>query len=1087
MKKRLTLILASLFMFVGMALAQTTANGVVVFAEDNEPIIGATVKVVGSNKATVTDASGRFSIDVPNKDSNLEFTYVGMITKTMKPAKNMHVVLASESNALDEVMVVAFGTQKKSSFTGSAAVVDSKELDKKITTNIADALVGSVAGLQIRGGSGAPGAGQGKINIRGIASLYAETDPLIIVDGAPYSGSLSNIPQNDIESITVLKDAASAALYGARGAAGVIIVTTKRGKTPDASITVDMRMGANTRAIQDYETITNPAQFYEAYYMQLNNYYLNAGQSAGAANLSANNKMISDLGYNVFTIPTGQNLIGMNGRLNPNATMGRAYDYNGETYFMQADDWQDAAYKTAQRQEYVVSANGKMDRGSYYTSVSYLDEDGVIEHSGYERVAARVRADYQAKNWLKFGANVGYTNSRTESNANLDTSYGSTNLFYYTSMIAPIYPIYVRTLGANGKPVIRTDANGNPQYDYGVASTNYGVGRAFLQTGNPLGSNHYNKVFSRGQKLSATGTVDVQITNFLSFNSTNTVDWGHTNYSDYENALYGPKVGVNGQIDKSQTDGFRQNYIQTLNFYKDFGKHSVTALAGHEWYKTESTYLGAVAQGLFSPEITEINAAANKVTSSSYTSGYNVEGFFGSAQYSYDDKYFGSASFRRDASSRFAKGHQWGNFWSVGGAWLLNKEAWFNCDAFDQLKVKASIGQQGNDNIGNWAYVDLYSLSASSLVQMSPSFYRIGNENITWETTTNANIGVEMSLWKGRLTGNIDFYNKKTTDLLFWLSVPESAGSRGYYGNIGDIRNRGIEVVVAGDIIRTKNINWNLALNASHNSTKILSLPESKTTQQGGFYEGGLWYEEGAGLYNYMTYSYAGVDPETGKALYWYDENLSSIDKDGNQRYDEKGEEITNNISKAASEKSAKTDQIGYASRYASGSILPKLSGGFTTTVNVYGFDFSASFDYQLGGKIYDSRYASLMTPTANASSAGTTFHKDIFKSWNAETNPTSEIPRWCYADLYTAYSSDRFLTSSNYLNFQSFTVGYTLPKQLTSKLQLNNVRIYCTGENLCFWSARKGLDPRYAYDANETLNTYSPVRTIMGGIQVQF
>lgn len=326
MKKRLTLFFASLFMFVGMAMAQVTASGVVVSAEDSEPIIGAAVKVVGGTQGTVTDFNGKFSVSVPSSDSRLEISYIGMESQVVKAGKNLRVVLGSSSQNLDEVMVVAFGTQKKSSFTGSAAVVDSKDLDKKVTTNVADALVGSVPGLQIRGGSGAPGAGQGSINIRGIASMYASTDPLIIVDGAPYSSSLSNIPQNDIESVTVLKDAASAALYGARGAAGVIIVTTKKGKTADANITVDMRMGSNSRAIQDYETIKNPAQFYEAYYMQLNNYYLNAGQTAGAANLSANNKMLSDLGYNVFTIPTGQNLIGLNGRLNPNATMGRAYN-----------------------------------------------------------------------------------------------------------------------------------------------------------------------------------------------------------------------------------------------------------------------------------------------------------------------------------------------------------------------------------------------------------------------------------------------------------------------------------------------------------------------------------------------------------------------------------------------------------------------------------------------------------------------------------------------------------------------------------------------------------------------------------------
>lgn len=1087
MEKRLLIFLAGTFLSIGMALAQTPASGVVVSVEDGEPIIGASVKVVGTTTGTVTNIDGKFLLSVPSNSSQLEISYIGMVAEKVKAGTNLVVRMQSDRNALDEVIVVAFGTQKKSAFTGSAAVIDSKELDKKITTNVADALVGSVAGLQIRGGSGAPGASQGSINIRGIASLYAATDPLIIVDGAPYSSSLSNIPQGDIESVSVLKDAASAALYGARGAAGVIIVTTKKGKTTDASISVDVRTGANTRAIQDYETIKSPGQFYEAYYKQLNNYFLNSGQSASAANLSANNKMISDLGYNVFTVPTGQNLIGLNGRLNPEAVMGRAYDYRGETYWMQADDWQDEAYRTAARTEYTVSANGKIDRGSYYTSVSYLNEDGIIKHSGYERLSARVRADYQAKNWLKFGANVGYTNSQTESNANLNSSdYGSTNLFYYTSMIAPIYPVFVRTV-QNGVSGIRTDANGNPQYDYGVASTNYGVGRAFLQTGNPLGSNRYNKVYSRGRKLSATGTVDIQFTDYLSFNSTNTIDWGYTGYSDYESALYGPKVGVNGELNKQSTDAFRQNFVQTLNFYKDFDQHSVTALIGHEWYDRKTTYLSATAQGLFSPEITEINAAANKLTSNSYTTEYNVEGFFASAQYNYAEKYFGSASFRRDASSRFAKGHQWGNFWSVGGAWIISKEDFFECPAFDQLKLKASIGQQGNDNIGDYAYIDLYSLAASSLVQMSPSFYRIGNKDITWETTTNTNIGIEFSLWKGRLTGSVDFYNKKTTDLLFWLSVPESAGSRGYYGNIGDIRNRGVEVVVGGDIVRTKNVKWNITLNASHNATKILSLPQSKTAQNGGFYESGLWYEEGQGLYNYMTYSYAGVDPKTGKALYWYDESLSSIDKDGNKRYDEEGNEITNNISKAAEEKSAKTDQIGSASRYTTGSVLPKVNGGFTTTLQVYDFDLAATFDYQLGGKIYDNRYRYLMTPTTSASDAGRTFHKDIFNSWDAQTNPTSEIPRWFYTDQYTAYGSDRFLTSSNYLNFQSFTVGYTLPKSLVGKAGISNVRVYCTGENLYFWSARKGLDPRYAYDATETLNTYSPVRTIMGGIQVQF
>ncbi|MCI1647823.1 MAG: SusC/RagA family TonB-linked outer membrane protein [Bacteroides sp.] len=987
---------------------------------------------------------------------------------TIKPY--MKVTLGANTEMLDEVMVVAFGTQKKSAFTGSATVINSEELSKKVTTNVIDALVGTTPGLQLRGSSGAPGAGQGSINIRGVSSMYAGTDPLIIVDGAPYSASLSNIPQGDIESVTILKDAASAALYGARGASGVILVTTKTGKNKKAQINVDVKYGGNSRSVQDYKTINDPGKYYETVYGEYYNYYYyGQGQSVTNANVNANATMLQHLAYNIYTVPNGQQLIGTDGKLNSSATLGRSYAANGETYYLTADNWRDAAYSTSFRQEYNVSMNGATDKGSFYASLGYLDENGIIEYSGYKRLSARVKADYQVKKWAKLGANIGYVNSTTDSNPNLDTSLSSSNLMYYTSRIAPIYPIYVRVLDENGNPKIRTDANGNPQYDYGVAASNYpGLTRTFLATGNPLGSNRYNDVTSKGSQLNGTFTLDLNFTKFLTFNATSTVNWGHTNASDYENALYGSKVSVNGQISKSQTDVLRQNHTQTLTYFNTFGQHNVNAMVGHEYYDTKTTYLYAYGQGLFTPDVKEIDAAANdQLSASSYTTEYNVEGYFGNLRYNYAEKYFASASYRRDASSRFAKANRWGNFWSVGGAWLINKEDFFQANWIDQLKLKLSIGQQGNDNIGNWAYTDLYSLTPASTSQMSASFSRMGNPDITWETTTNFNAGVEFNLFKNRLSGNVDYYTKKTTDLLFWLSIPESAGSRGYYGNIGDIRNSGVELSLQGSVIHTKDIDWSLQFNISHNSDKILKLPASKVTTLGGFTASSKWYKVGGHLYDYFLAEYAGVNAQ-GEATYWVDSDLAGA---------------TNRPGK---NHSYTTTNPNNATKYEQGNSLPDAFGGFGTTFYAYGFDFSLTFDYQIGGHIYDNQYQALMSNNASASDAGSALHEDVLKSWT-QNNTSSSIPRFQYGDQYTTASSSRWLTNAGYLNFQSFTVGYSLPQRILSNLGINKLRVYASGENLAFWSARRGLDPRYAYGENKSVNVYSPVRTVMGGIQLTF
>ncbi|MGM9708596.1 MAG: SusC/RagA family TonB-linked outer membrane protein [Prevotella sp.] len=1075
MKKRLTMLLVGLFACVGVSLAQTQVKGTVVSDEDGQPVIGAAVRVVGTNVGTVTDSDGKFSVTCPQGKKTLSISYVGMEPIEVGARANMRIILKNDSRNLDEIIVVAYGTAKKSAFTGSAAVVGSEELSKKVTTNVTDALVGSVAGLQLRGQSGQPGSDNSGINIRGIASMYAATDPLVIVDGAPYPGNLSSIPSEDIESVSVLKDAASAALYGARGAAGVIIITTKDGKNREAEISVDMKWGANSRAVQDYDVISDPGQYYEAYYSQLyNKYFYGDGLTADAANLRANTTMLNQLQYNCYQLPDGENLIGLNGKLNPNATLGRTYTRNGETYYMTADDWQDAAYKTGLRQEYNVSAKGATDRSSFYLSMGYLNEEGVIDRSNYERISARIKADYQAKSWLKLGVNAQYVNAETKSNPNLSDEMNSTNLMYFTSSIAPIYPIYIRMKDADGNVYIKKDQYGHEAYDYGLPS-GYGYSRPFLSTGNPLGSNRYNDVKSGFNQINASAFANVIFTDWLKLNITSTVIYGITDYSNYQNCFEGPKVGVNGELTKSNSSSTRTNNVQTLMFNKSFGKHNVDAMFGHEYYTSKAGYLAAVAEGGFSPDIKEIYAFAYRKDATSYIAQYNVEGWFGRAQYNFDDKYFGSFSYRRDASSRFAKENRWGNFWSLGAAWLVNKESFFNVGWVDELKVKASIGQQGNDAIGDYAFTDLYVLSKASNTLMSPTFYRKGNPEITWETTTNMNIGVEFSLLKRRITGSLDFYTKKTTDLLFWLSLPESQGTRGYYGNIGDIRNSGVELQLTGAIIRTRDIDWSVTANLSHNATKILKLPEQKIQQYGGFKESNeaknfqYWYRENGPLYNAFLPDYAGVN-EKGEALYWVDEAI-----DGN---------TTTPGVQPGKNHDYTTTNIEEASYYEQGSLLPKVFGGFSTSFRYKSFDFSATFDYQLGGKVYDQMYATLMAPAVSGNDAGSAIHKDVLKSWTPN-NTSSDIPRWQYGDKYTTAKSNRFLTSASYLNFQSFMIGYTLPKGIIPIV--SKVRFYCVGENLCFWSARKGLDPRYSYDGNGYTGVYSPTRNISGGIQVTF
>ena len=437
------------------------------------------------------------------------------------------------------------------------------------------------------------------------------------------------------------------------------------------------------------------------------------------------------------------------------------------------------------------------------------------------------------------------------------------------------------------------------------------------------------------------------------------------------------------------------------------------------------------------------------------------------AQYDYAEKLFLSASYRRDASSRFHPDHRWGNFWSLGAGWLINKEPWFNASWVDMLKLKASIGSQGNDNIGNYRYLDTYTIE-SGAGDIAVIFNSKGNPEITWETNTNFNAGADFDFWGGRLTGTVEYFYRLTSDMLFYFYTPDSIGYSGYYDNVGDMRNSGIEVSLNGVLMQRKNFRWDAYLNFTHYTNKILRIPDDNKTAKfeghEGYRSGTSFYGEGLPIYTFLMPKYAGVDHSTGEPL-WY-------------------RDITNEAGEVVSTTTTKT--YSEATDYLCGDPTPDLYGGFGTSLSFYGFDVSASFTYSIGGLTYDSGYAGLVSSPVGTSTGGN-IHKDVIEqAWTPE-NPDSDFPRWQFGDQYTSSTSDRFLVPASYLNFQNAQIGYTFPERLTQKIKVSRLRLYVSCDNIVYWSYRKGLDPRYSFSGSTNNAVNSPVRTLSGGINITF
>ena len=1085
MVRKIVLSLAAVLSVVGMALAQNKQVSGTVTDTKGAPVIGATVVVDGTTIGTSTDALGQYTLEAP-ADGVLAVSSIGY--SEQKIAINgktlVNVVLAESAHALDDVIVTAYGEAKREAFSGSAVMVKTEEIVKSQHTNAIDALNCKVPGLQIMNATGQPGSASPTVIIRGISSIEAGKQPLIIVDGMSFAGSMNDINPADIESMSVLKDAAAAALYGSRGANGVIMITTKRAKGRDAIVNVDVKVGVNQRAQQDYNYITDPGEYYEMHYKMLNNYYTQvAGLSAHEAHVKANQTMVDpsaangSLGYNVFTVPEGQTLIGRNGKLNPAATLGRKVNFNGEDYLVTPDNWIDEVYMQGIRQEYNVNIAAGSERASFYGSFGYLNNDGIVDRTGYERYSARLRADYMAKKWLKVGGNASYTRSESMTSSEDGSSSSSGNIFAYTSQIAPIYPLYVR----DGEGNIRRDSYGNIIYDHGTATqagSNAGLNRAFLSNANPMSALLLDKNSSVSNLASFNGFADVILPLGFKFSFNGGVSTRQSSAISTSNPLYGQYAVSGGSIGRQESMYWSYTLQQILTWNYTFAdRHHVDIMLGHENNYDMGRSLTGYKNGLYSVDSSELTQGLKVSSTSSSFSEYNNEGYLFRGQYDFDNRFFFSASFRRDASSRFHPDHRWGNFWSVSGAWLLNKESWFNATWVDELKIKASYGSQGNDQISDFLYMDRYSIANDGTDKWSVAFSSKGNEELTWETNANMNAGVEFSFWQGRLAGSVEYFNRVTTDMLSWYSVPSSMGYSGFWKNVGDMSNQGVELALNVNVIRKKNVNWNINLNATYVKNQILDLDPDNVKDQlydlegnayTGYRDGSNMYAIGSAIYTKNYKAYAGVDPQTGKALYWA--RREYVDKDTKE---------------PAFELYKTDDYSSDADYFVFDTSLPDLYGGFSTSLEVYGVDLSVNFVYQLGGKVYDGDYAGSMA-SPSAQSVGRSIHKDMYKAWTPENN-TSEYPRFVYGDQYTSASSDRFLTSASYLSLQNVNLGYTFPSKWMSKIGVSRLRLYVAAENIWYWSARKGLDPRQSYTGGASASYYSPIRTISGGVNLTF
>ncbi|MFA7116742.1 MAG: TonB-dependent receptor [Bacteroidales bacterium] len=1067
--KKIRLFLTGLFLVMTCSVfAQNiTITGTVTDEVTGESIPFADVMVKGTQTGTSTDSFGAYSISAP-ADGTLVFNFLGY--KNQEIAINgravINVTLASSAESLDDVIVVAYGTANKKSFTGSASVVKGNTISKRPVSNVTQALAGAAAGVQITSSTGQPGS-SASIRIRGIGSISSSAEPLIILDGVPYSGALNSISAQDIESFTVLKDAAANSMYGSRGSNGVIMITTKKGKK-GTTVNIEIREGINQRGVPAYDVVKDPQQYLSAVWTSLKNYATNDPTNSAVTSPGyttpgqwASDNLTSQSygtgGYNPYNVADNE-IINAQGVFNPNASL------------LYKDDWLNEPLRNGLRQEYLASMQGGDDKTAFFFSASYLNEESYLVNSDFGRFSTRLKVDHQATDWFKIGSNLSY--SRTNSNAlGNDNTSAYANIFMFAQNIAPIYPVYAYDKQGN---VLINSATGDKIYDYG--NDDYGMGhRLYGANTNPLAQLLYDNHESSRDMFSAIGYAEIKFLKDFKFTANVSAQGYSYDENSYQTPIGGDALNVGGRNYRTFDKMFEVNMQQLLTYNHSFGKHSLDVLVGHETNSHNFRYIQGVKENFLIPDNPELDNAARILGVSSYSSNTALQSIISRVQYNYDYKYFLTGSYRRDASSKFAKDVRWGDFWSVGASWRLEQEefmkgiSWIN-----NLKLKASYGTQGNDGIDtNLAYMDhIVVVPNNGEIGLSTTFR--GNPDLTWEKSNNFNVGVDFEMFN-RLSGTVEYFNKKTTDMLYAKPLPPSGGDPTWiYENAIDMRNYGVEVQLSFDIIATKDLLWNVSANATWQANEVLKLPADLLAGQDGYQTGSYWRSEGGRLYDYYMYEWAGVNPDNGHAQ-WY-KNEYEIDGNGAYVLDDNGEKIITD--------KVKTENYSEAEYYNLGKHgLVDVYGGFSTSVSYKGVDFSANFAYQIGGYGTDYQYSSL---SGNMESCGDNLHMDVID--NQWTTPRQEtdfpILQWGLKDQNN--KADYNLTSKSCLSLQNVTLGYTLPQSINDYLHIKTLRVYLTGDNLWLWSARKGFDPRTSFSGGTGYN-YSAYRTISVGLNLTF
>lgn len=1089
MKLKLTWLLTLFMAFVmQFSFAQEKmVTGTVTTESDGLPLPGASVIVKGTTKGAQTDFDGKYTIGV-NSGDVLVISYVGMDpVEVTVGSSNVYDVVLKEGNSLDEVIVVGYSTTTKEAYTGTATVVETENLEAKAVGNVSQALRGEVAGVNVVTGSGAPGA-DATIRIRGFGSVNGNSDPLFIVDGAPFASDLSSLNPADIASMTVLKDAAATSIYGSRGANGVIVITTKQGKVGKTVVSVDFKTSVNTLFLPEYDVIESPEDYIELAWSSLKNKGALLGQSDPAAWASAN------LYGTVEGINNAYNIWNADGADLINPATGEFND--GITRRFTPTKWGDAAFNTGLRTEANVQIRGGNEKTRFSASFGYLDDEGYTIKSNFKRYSTRLNVETKPVEWLTFGSNIAITGGRNTNSSSSEGSTGSSgNIFALTATTPTIYDVFLRDTDGN---LVADPIYGGSQYDYGNE-----YGRRAWNATNGIADANYDLARTDIFTVLGNFNVGVDITDWLKFETRYSGQFNTDNYSSMQNPWYGSGSSSQGFLFRRERTNINQNFLQMLRFAKSYGDHSIDAFVAHESTVNRFDQFSASAQTAIIPNSLSLDQYTTAFgRASNYTTRRSLDSYFAQLNYSYDQKYFLTGSIRRDGSSRFIK-DKWGTFGSVGLGWVVSNEDFFDVSFNDYLKLKASygvIGDQGVNTLYGYRF-----FTANNTVDGSISYSPTGeaqNDELTWETSKIAQVGFESTWFNDYLSLDVDYYVKNTTNLFFSQTLSPAPGDTFIRYNDGKMRNSGLEFNATVQVFKPQN-DFRLSFNVNGEifDNEIVEMPadyitgETKPIDTGVFV--GRALSEGASIYDWYMRDWAGVDPATGSGL-WY-AYYNDVDGDGifnPANGDESISSLTQylidnpdaTIARTTTSNYTYTNEstLGATQKYIGKSAIPDIRGSFRINTGFKNFDLSAQFGYSIGGYVRDNGYARLME---NRDLIGTTnWSSDMQNAWR-EPGDITNIPRQSAGfntDTQFGSLSSRFLTKADYLSLNNVRLGYNLPADAVEAMNLSTFNIYVTGDNLMMLSARDGLNPTTLISSSNS-GIYMPMTTFSLGAKIEF